>query len=123
MNKKEILALFDQWNNALLTKNPNTITALYAQNAVLLPTVSNKVCNNHQDIAAYFTDFMARQPIGKIDNVDVRIYDHIATSTGVYTFSFKNEQPVQARFTFIYQRIDQQWLICHHHSSAMPEKC
>ena len=40
MNDADVLGLFDQWNTALSTLNPDTVTALYADNAVLLPTVS-----------------------------------------------------------------------------------
>ena len=46
MNKNEILGTFDQWNNALKTGNPKEVVALYATDAILLPTVSNKVRHN-----------------------------------------------------------------------------
>ena len=121
MTRHEILALFQQWNNAIQTGEPKKAAALYAKNAVLLPTISNTVCQNHQDIETYFAIFMARKPIGKIDMADVRIFDQLATNTGVYTFSFKDGTCVKARFTFIYQLIDNRWLISHHHSSQMPE--
>jgi hypothetical protein len=28
---------------------------------------------------------------------------------------------VHARYTYVYERVNGQWLIAHHHSSAMPE--
>jgi hypothetical protein len=31
-------------------------------------------------------------------------------------------EDVQARYTFIYKKIDDRWFIAEHHSSAMPEK-
>jgi uncharacterized protein (TIGR02246 family) len=38
-----IASLFDDWNEALATKNPEKVANLYAHDAVLLPTVSNEV--------------------------------------------------------------------------------
>jgi hypothetical protein len=42
-NKEEITGLFDLWNGALATLSSSKVQELYAKDAVLLPTVSNKV--------------------------------------------------------------------------------
>ena len=53
------------------------------------------------------------------------INGNIAIDAGIYTFTLtKNgqEQEVQARYNFVYERQnDGEWLIINHHSSAMPE--
>ena len=121
MNKTEVLALFEQWNNALKTRAPRNVVALYEHNAVLLPTISNKVCHNHEEIEAYFVNFLARAPIGKIDEANIFIFDQVAINSGVYTFSFKDGNTVQARFTFVYRWNGERWMIIKHHSSQMPE--
>jgi uncharacterized protein (TIGR02246 family) len=121
MHNNEILALFEQWNNALQTHIPKNITALYKDNAVLLPTISNNVCRSHQEIEDYFINFMALGPVGKIDLANIRIFDRIAINSGVYTFTFKDGKTVEARFTFVYQWDGRRWLIISHHSSQMPE--
>ena len=54
MEKGEITVLFDQWNSALQTGDPKQVAALYATDAILLPTVSNKVRHNHEEIEDYF---------------------------------------------------------------------
>lgn len=42
--QRELIAsLFDDWNAALATKDPQQVANLYAHDAVLLPTVSNEV--------------------------------------------------------------------------------
>jgi hypothetical protein len=41
--REMIASLFDAWNQALATKDPNKVADLYAHDAVLLPTVSNEV--------------------------------------------------------------------------------
>lgn len=59
--REEVAALFDAWNAALATKNPETVASLYGHDAVLLPTVSNEVrahaapASSLQPLAACFT--------------------------------------------------------------------
>ena len=117
----EIQALFEQWNNALQTGDPKNVVSLYASDAILLPTVSNKVRHNHAEIEDYFVHFLAKGPQGKIDESNVRISGDIAINSGIYTFTFKDGTSIQARFTYVYLRNDQGWTIIEHHSSAMPE--
>lgn len=118
----QVLALFERWNAALATGNPDAVTSLYAENAILLPTVSNRVRHNHAEIRDYFVSFLAKQPQGVIDEANVRfLADDLVINSGVYTFSFGNGDRVSARFTYLYRRADDEWKIIEHHSSAMPE--
>ena len=121
MEKSEITALFKQWNSALKTGDPKQVAALYAADAILLPTVSNQVRHNHAEIKDYFVHFLAKGPQGKIDESNVRIFGELAINSGVYTFTFKDGMTVQARFTYVYRWDGQRWSIIEHHSSAMPE--
>ena len=121
LDQDQVVALFDEWNEALQTGAPNTVVALYDTNAVLLPTVSNRVRHNHEEIEDYFTHFLLKGPVGRIDEANVRIFGQIAINSGIYTFSFRDGSAVQARFTFVYQWNGTRWLITEHHSSQMPE--
>ena len=121
MSDSKIVSLFDEWNSALQTGDPKQVAALYESNGILLPTVSNKVRHNHEEIEDYFVHFLAKGPEGKIDESNVRTFGDVAINSGVYTFSFKDGAVVQARFTFVYRWNGQQWKIIEHHSSAMPE--
>lgn len=121
MSDGEITLLFDEWNSALKTGEPKNVTALYESNAVLLPTLSNKVRHNREEIEDYFVHFLDKGPQGKIDEANVRVHGEIAINSGVYTFTFKDGAVVQARFTFVYRRNGDRWLIAEHHSSQMPE--
>lgn len=121
MTDNNITALFDEWNDALQTGEPKQVSALYATNAILLPTVSNKVRHNHEEIEDYFVHFLAKKPSGKIDESNVRTFGDIAINSGVYTFTFEDGSSVQARFTYVYRWNGQRWLIVEHHSSAMPQ--
>lgn len=117
----EIRSLFQDWNAALQTGDPARVTALYAPDAILLPTVSNKVRHDHAEISEYFEHFLARKPSGVIDESNVRDLGDIAIDSGVYTFSFGDASTVQARYTYVYRRLADGWRIIEHHSSRMPE--
>ena len=122
MNQAQVMELFEKWNRALATGNPDAVTALYAEDAILLPTVSNQVRHNHAEIRDYFVAFLAKEPQGVIDEANVRfLADDLAINSGVYTFTFGNGDSVTARFTYLYRLVDGEWKIAEHHSSAMPE--
>ncbi len=122
----EIAALFDEWNAALATLNPENVSSLYAHDAVLLATVSNKPRTNHAEIEDYFAHFLQKKPQGKIDSRMISIGCNTASDTGLYTFTLHDKHgkktKVEARYSFVYEYDDDQWLIEHHHSSMMPEK-
>lgn len=123
--EKEIAALFDRWNAALATGNPAEVARLYAPDGILEPTVSNQVRATPAAIQDYFTEFLKLKPQGVINYREIRVLDEdTALDAGVYTFSLtKDGQPtqVQARYTYVYEKIDGEWKIMNHHSSAMPE--
>ena len=101
---------------------PDQVTALYADNAVLLPTVSNQVRHNPAEIRDYFVGFLQKSPQGVIDESNVNILSEThATNSGVYTFTFGDGSTVTARFSYLYVASDTGWKILQHHSSAMPE--
>lgn len=125
VTEKDITALFDQWNQSLQTGKPDEVVKNYASDAILLPTLSNQVRHNHQEIKDYFEHFLAKKPTGKLDEQNIRLFGDIAINSGIYTFTLNNEEKpkdVQARYTFVYHKIDDKWLIVEHHSSLMPEK-
>ena len=121
--KNEIPDQFVMWNQALQTGNPDNVVACYAEDAILLPTVSAKVRHNHTEIRDYFVHFLAKKPSGRITEQNIRIYDDIAINSGLYTFSLTengDQTDVAARFTFVYKKSVDGWLIVEHHSSILP---
>ena len=121
MSDSHIAALFEEWNTALQTGEPKNVTALYESNAILLPTISNQVRHNHEEIEDYFIHFLAKGPKGVINESNIRTFGNIAINSGIYTFTFSAGNSVQARFTYVYRWNGQRWLIVEHHSSALPE--
>lgn len=124
-SQKEIANLFANWNNSLQTHQPKKVAKNYADDGILLPTVSDRVRHNHAEIEEYFEHFLALNPTGTINEQNIRIFCDMAVNSGIYTFKVvKQEQPsqVRARYTFVYRKIGDRWKIIEHHSSAMPEK-
>lgn len=124
---REIAGLFERWNTALQTGDAETVTRLYARDAILQPTVSNKVRTTPEEIKDYFEHFLKLKPVGVINYRQIRrMNENKAVDTGVYTFTLTeadgSKRQVQARYTFLYQRIGGEWKILNHHSSAMPQQ-
>ena len=120
--KEDVFAtLFDEWNHALQSGDPERVTALYASDAILLPTMSNLIRHNHEEIKDYFVHFLYKGPVGIVNESNTRTFDKLLINSGIYTFSFEDGTSVQARFTYVYQWDGERWLIAEHHSSLMPE--
>ncbi len=122
---QEIVALFDRWKAALQTGDAERVAGCYAPDAVLLPTVSNRVRHDQEGIVDYFRHFLALHPVGRLNQSHVRSHGEIAINSGIYTFTLDGENgqriEVPARYTFVYRREGDDWLIVEHHSSRMPE--
>jgi uncharacterized protein (TIGR02246 family) len=124
VDEKLAAELFNKWNDALKTGNPKTVAALYADDAVLLPTVSNLARTNLAEIEDYFSHFLEKKPVGKIVQRNVKKGCNKLTDAGIYSFSLTDKtgtKDVPARYTFVYEFRNNGWKIVHHHSSVMPE--
>ena len=100
--------------------------ARYAKDkeGILLPTVSPLVRHNHAEIEDYFANFLKQHPFGTITESNIRVYGDIAINSGLYTFELDDDKggrvEVDARFTFVYKKEGDDWLILEHHSSVLP---
>lgn len=122
-SEQEIAALFDRWNASLASGDPHKVVANYADDAILLATVSNQPKLTPAEREAYFQTFLLNKPSGKIDLRRIYLGCNIAVDAGLYTFTFgKNGQVVPARYTYTYRWDGGQWLITSHHSSVLPEQ-
>ncbi|MBO6797165.1 SgcJ/EcaC family oxidoreductase [Maricaulis sp.] len=117
-----IAALFDRWNNSLQTGDPKQVVANYAEQSILLPTVSNTPRLTPAEKEDYFVHFLQNKPSGVIDMRQIEISGDIAVDSGLYTFTMgASGAVVKARYTFVYKWDGTNWLIISHHSSGMPE--
>lgn len=120
-DKAHIAGLFDKWNNTLKTGDAKAVADNYLSNAVLLPTVSNKVRLTDAERIDYFEHFLKKKPTGKIDTRLIRLGCNKAIDIGTYTFTFADKSTVSARYTFTYTWDGEAWKISTHHSSTMPD--
>ncbi|MFE0647221.1 SgcJ/EcaC family oxidoreductase [Streptomyces sp. NPDC059534] len=126
VTEREIAGLFDRWNAALRTGDPEKVADLYAEDAVLLPTASPRIRTNHAEIADYFEHFLQKKPRGEKVRSVIHVLDgNSALDAGVYRFHLTDPKTgvtkaVDARYTYEYEKRDGTWLIVNHHSSVLP---
>ena len=119
-------ANFKSWNDALQTKDYEKVASLYSKTDLsFLPTVSPKFIQDGQSTKEYFMEFLKKLPDGTITSDNVQRYGPDAyLHTGLYTFltgPAESRTPVEARFSYMWRKIDGAWKIVHHHSSALPK--
>lgn len=119
----EIVQLFDAWDAALAGGDPDAVVDLYAPDAVLLPTFSDRVRTTREGRRDYFDGFLRHRPRARIVEGHARTFGDVAIHSGVYAFVFGADagREGRARFTFVYRRVGGRWWIVEHHSSCMPE--
>jgi len=122
ISEEEVRSLFGQWNDALLTLDPDQVAKRYSKNAVLLSTASDRIRYTSEAIRDYFVNFQQKHPIGKILESHVTTGDNWCKDVGMYQFHMAlTGETIMARYSFVYTHEDGEWKISHHHSSVMPE--
>jgi uncharacterized protein (TIGR02246 family) len=124
IEEAEIAQLFQKWNSALLSGKVENVVDLYAQDAILIPTLMNEVLCAPAAITAYFANLMHRKPSSKILSAHIRHFGHFAIHSGSYEIALAADGPeskLQARFTFVYRKDPTGWKIIEHHSSMLPK--
>lgn len=102
-------------------------TPAYDQKAVLLATFSDEL-DTSTELLDYFVGLTQKDGLNvEFNEQNIRVLDeNTASNSGLYTFSYVVEEGktvyVPARYTFLYEKVGDQWLILEHHSSIRPEK-
>lgn len=125
VTEDQVNAQFARFNDAFQTRNPDTVTALFSENATLLPTVSGRMRTDVAGIRDYFVSFLRGQPVGTVTESETSVGCNIATRAGNWTVRLTNAETgatsdVSARFTFVYIYENRDWRIFHLHSSLRP---
>jgi uncharacterized protein (TIGR02246 family) len=118
---------FSLWKDALKTKDPKKVAALYAEDATFLPTVSGEFKKGQTSAEEYFKHFLEKNPTGEIVQEEVQILgENCYLHSGMYNFEVgpdDNRQIIEARFSFAWKKDNQgAWTIIHHHSSIKPKE-
>ena len=119
---------FAKWNDALQTKDPKKVAALYstAGDLSFLPTVSPEHIKDGSSTEDYFTAFVQKNPFGTITDDSVAVFDDgdAYLHSGLYTFDLgegRKRAPTEARFSYVWKKSPGgDYKITHHHSSVRP---
>lgn len=112
-----------QWTEAVASGRIEQVLGLYAPDAILVPTLSNKIIVTQEGRRRYFEFFLSDGGARcAVEHEEFRIDREGDTVTigGVYSFSFPRptgEETVPARFLFTFEKLNTRWLITGHHSS------
>ena len=121
----EIELALTNWLNVLADGDPVKITDLYLEDGVLLGTVAEEIKQGHTAIQEYFDMFVTKNPIGSIDTFILQNYGDVCISDGTYTFELDGEEggrtSVAARYTYVWKKENNKWMIATHHSSVNPK--
>ena len=116
---------FAAFNASWASKNPDAVTALFDDDAVLLATVASVPRTDRAGIRDYFVKFLKSSPVGRIDSSTIKSGCNWALRMGTWTVvatdpatGAKND--IKARYTFLYQFEDGKWQVEHLHSSVLP---
>lgn len=121
----EIKKAANHWQDAVSEKNPKKIADLYDQKAFFYPTTANYI-DDRDGLMKYFSRLKKDEDL-KVTFMkqNIKVSGDMAVMSGFYAFSHTEQGKTvsfPSRYTFVYQRTPQGWLIVDHHSSKMPEK-
>ena len=112
--------LLQKWINAIKTGDPKEVTNLYYDDGILLGTFSNKERIGHELILEYFENLLKSPVEVEIVSEHTSVSESVAVNSGLYNF-VTNGKTINARFSFVYQKNNDEWKITSHHSSVIPE--
>ena len=122
--REEVAAAARAWTVAYGTRDPQRITAQYATDAVFWGTTSKTVRATPEAIMEYFKD-AGKRPDARVEIVEqhVQVCGDTGIVTGIYDFSDVRDGkrvPNPSRFSMVFQKRSDKWVMVQHHSSRMP---
>jgi hypothetical protein len=112
--------IIDLWLQAVNAHAVTEVCQLYAEDAILLPTLSDIICDTPERIRKYFEFFLARPGItARLSSCYVQQYSEVKIDSGIYEFNWQEggaTKSARARFTFVIR----DGRIVEHHSSLSP---
>lgn len=119
-SEAKIVSLFEQWRDHFNGRDWNMLAGLYAEDATLFATSKPNLFKGRDQIRSYFQS---------TDDVTFQGWDSswLSPDTALVagTYGFREEldgvlHEKSARFTFLAQQRQGDFVIVHHHSSILP---
>lgn len=118
----DIRATANFWAENIGKGNADVMVGLYANDAILHGTSSPVLRKGKTLIREYFAPI---QPgvfeMFFLEPMNIRVFGDIAVNTGNYATRVGDNEPIPLRYSFVYRKTGDQWLIIDHHSSLMPD--
>lgn len=115
--------ILNRWVECVNKHNVEEVLKLYDDNAILLPTLSNKIRKTKAELQDYFEHFLSKKELkAEVKELYIQTVfnNELKADSGTYVFTWKNNQneyeSLNARFTFIIHK----GKILEHHSSIEP---
>jgi hypothetical protein len=120
---KEIL---DQWMKTVNDGDVESLLSLYDNEAVLIPTFSNRLLNTPEKLRDYFEKLGCREELSialhEKTLITQELQNQIFSLSGIYNWRFAVDGELlnfEARFSYIID-LSRSTPILHHHSSQIP---
>jgi len=123
----EVNKLLENWAKKLSQSTPGhpmlIVETYEPDKGVLLPTCSSKAAIGEEQITEYFKDFLGYEPTVAFTTRYIGGDCTIAFASGTYTFTLanRNNEKLLARYTYVFEHKNAEWLIAQHHSSLVPK--
>ena len=108
------------WVEKIRTNEPSQVASLYHDDGLLLGTFSDIERKGHDLILDYFENLLKAKVDVEIVTQHKHETDSLVTNSGLYNF-IVDGKTVNARFSFVFIKTDDDWKILSHHSSVLPE--
>ena len=112
--------LLQKWVSTVKSGDPKQVANLYRDDGILLGTFSNKERIGHELILEYFENLLKSPVEVEIVSEHASVSESVAVNSGLYNF-VTDGKTINARFSFVYHKSNNEWKITSHHSSVIPE--
>ncbi len=112
--------MLETWVEKIRTNDPKQVASLYHHDGLLLGTFSDIERKGYDLILQYFENLLKSQVDVEIVTQHKHETSSIITNSGLYNF-IVDGKTVNARFSFVFIKVDDDWKILSHHSSVLPE--
>ena len=112
--------MLETWVDKIRTNDPKQVASLYHDDGLLLGTFSDIERKGYDLILQYFENLLKSKVDVEIVTQHKHETDSIGTNSGLYN-CIVDGKTVNARFSFVFIKVDGDWKILSHHSSVLPE--
>jgi uncharacterized protein (TIGR02246 family) len=120
------VAVFERFLTAMTNADIDTVTSLFAEDALFWGTGSQSLVTTPAGVLAYFTPVGRNEPgatLARARNVETRVLaDDLVMISGMWeVVPRRQDGGTPLRVSMLMQKRDDQWLIIQFHNSRVPE--